>query len=76
MGTITIQGLSPKQRFFADILWKFSEGDDVKRFIESLPKDDQDEAHSVVEMMIWAVMDEYSQTDVAEGLLKKFTLAK
>ena len=72
MGNITIKGLSPKQRFYADILWKFSDGDDVKRFIAALPLSEQNEAHTVVEMMIWAVMDEYSQTDISSDYLKRY----
>jgi hypothetical protein len=77
MGNITITGLSPKQRIFADIIWQFEDSDMVTQFIDSLPTaQDRIEAHAVVEMMILSVMDEYSQVDEAEEYLKKFRLSR
>lgn len=70
--SIAIQGLSPKQKLFADILWKYNSKEEVHTFINALPKSDQNEATTVVHLMIWAVMDEYSQIDDAEDYLKKF----
>jgi hypothetical protein len=55
---IQIEGLSKKQKMFADIIWSFDTQDQVKQFIASLPEKDRKQAQTVCELMILAFIDE------------------
>jgi hypothetical protein len=55
---ITIEGLSAKQRFLADIIWSFDDYADVKRFIDSLPPGERKDAQGIVELMKMATMEQ------------------
>ena len=70
---IQIQGLSAKQRAFADILWACDGRDQVAGFLKSLPTSQRREAEVVLHMMIAAVYDncEEIQPETTE-LLDKF----
>lgn len=70
MSTITIEGLSAKQRFFADILWQLNGRDQVDAFIDSLPQRERNEANVVLAMMVAAVFDQVTDTTDAERILK------
>ncbi len=72
---IQIEGLNAKQRALADIIWACQSREAVHRFIHSLPKGDQDQAHVVLEMMMLAVWDNIDGVDseVVE-LLDKFRI--
>ena len=70
---ITIQGLNPKQRLFADILWSLNGQSDVNRFINSLPTAERREATVVMNMMVAAVFDQLVNDDLsaAQDLIKR-----
>jgi hypothetical protein len=70
---ITITGLSRKQRAMADMVWHMTSAE-LESFITSLhPKDSRD-ARLVVELMMWAALDEEMNTDLAQAQLDKFRL--
>lgn len=69
---ITIQGLSPRQCLFADILWKCQGRDHVEQFVQSLPLEFQQEARTVLNMMVAAVFDELSDTSDAAEILNRY----
>lgn len=68
---ITIQGLSPRQCLFADIIWKLNGQDEVYAFIGSLPAEFRAEAQTVMNMMVAAVFDEITDTETAQQLLNR-----
>jgi hypothetical protein len=73
MSNIAIQGLSKKQRLFADIMWSLDSTDQVTTFIRSLPKKDRLQAQVVCEMMILACIDEVdSVEDSTVDLINSF----
>lgn len=74
MNDITIEGLSPKQMAFADIMWGMEGQEQVQEFLAMLPKAERKEAETVVEMMILAFMDRVQETKMATTLLTQFTL--
>ena len=69
---IQIEGLNLQQRLFADILWKCQGRDQVEAFIRGLPQTFQGEARVVLDMMVAAVFDDITDTDLAQDLLDKF----
>jgi hypothetical protein len=73
MSNIVIEGLSKKQRLFADIMWSLDSTDQVTTFIRSLPKKDRLQAQVVCEMMILACIDEVdSVEDSTVDLINSF----
>lgn len=56
--TIQIEGLTKKQKLFADLMWSMDGKDEVEAFIRSLPKKDREQAQVVCELMILALFDE------------------
>ena len=62
---IAIEGLNRRQRMLADIIWALDSKDQVLSFISTLPLKDRLEAEVVVEMMIWAYIDEVETIDPA-----------
>jgi hypothetical protein len=73
MSNIVIEGLSKKQRLFADIMWSLDSTDQVTTFIRSLPKKDRLQAQVVCELMILACIDEVdSVEDSTVDLINSF----
>ena len=73
MSNIVIEGLSKKQRLFADIMWSLDSTDQVTTFIRSLPKKDRQQAQVVCELMILACIDEVdSVEDSTVNLINSF----
>ena len=66
---ITIEGLSYRQRAFADIMWKCQSREQVLGFIRSLPAEFRNEARTVLEMLLAATFDELTDTTEATDLL-------
>jgi len=60
---VTVEGLSKRQRVFADIIWNLNSQAQVDAFIQTLPKAQRLEAEAVVEMLILAVIDEVDTID-------------
>ena len=71
---ITIAGLNPKQRALCDIMWGLEEYEAVEAFIATLPKAERKECRSLIQMMILAFVDEVTEVDEAQSVLKQFTL--
>jgi hypothetical protein len=71
---ITIAGLTAKQKALCDIMWTLEEYDAVEAFIATLPKAERQECRSLVQMMIMAFVDEITEVDEAQTVLKQFTL--
>jgi hypothetical protein len=71
---ITITGLSPKQKALCEIMWALEEYDAVEAFIATLPKAERTECRSLIQMMILAFVDEITEVDEAQTVLKQFTL--
>ena len=71
---IEIQGLSPKQMALADIMWAISSKEGVDAFIATLPKAEQRECKSLIELMQLAFMDEITDTQEASKVIDKFML--
>ncbi len=73
MSEIVIQGLSKKQRLFADIMWSLDSTEQVTAFIRSLPVKDRQQAQVVCELMILACIDEVdSVEDSTVDLINSF----
>jgi hypothetical protein len=71
---ITIAGLNPKQKALCDIMWTLEEYDAVEAFIATLPRAERQECRSLIQMMILAFVDEVTEVDEAQSVLKQFTL--
>jgi hypothetical protein len=67
--TVQIQGLSKRQRAIADVLWMMQTREDAERFIASLALDTQRDAHTVVEMMQLAIIDEIDSVEESTRLI-------
>ena len=68
---IEIQGLNPKQMALADIMWSISSKEGVEAFIATLPRAEQLECKSLIELMQLAFMDEVSDTHEASMVIDK-----
>jgi len=71
---IEIQGLSPKQMALADIMWAISSKEGVEAFIATLPRAEQRECNTLIELMQLAFMDEVNDTQEANQVIDKFML--
>ena len=69
---IEIHGLSPKQMALADIMWAISTQEGVESFIATLPKKDQRDCRTIIELMQLAFADEIQDTTEAQELLSQF----
>ena len=69
---IEIQGLTTKQMALADIMWAISSREGVESFISTLPKSDQRDCRTIIELMQLAFMDEVDSVDEARELLAQF----
>jgi hypothetical protein len=69
---IEIQGLTPKQMALADIMWAISSREGVESFISTLPRSDQRDCRTIIELMQLAFADEITDTTEAQELLSQF----
>lgn len=69
---IEIRGLSTKQMALADIMWTIDSKDGVESFISTLPKKDQRDCRTIIELMQLAFADEITDTTEAQELLAQF----
>ena len=63
MSKVQIDGLNQRQRAIADVLWLMNGQDEVRAFIKALHPSMRAEAEVVVDMMIYAVLDEIETVD-------------
>ena len=69
---IEIQGLSAKQVALADIMWAISTREGGESFISTLPKSDQRDCRTIIELMQLAFADEITDVTEARELLAQF----
>lgn len=69
---IEIHGLSAKQIALCDIMWTISSREGVESFIRTLPKSDQRDCKTLIELMQLAFLDEVTDTTEAQALLSQF----
>jgi len=69
---IQIHGLSTKQMALADIMWAISSREGVESFISTLPKADQRDCRTIIELMQLAFADEITDVTEAQELLAQF----
>jgi hypothetical protein len=69
---IEIRGLSTKQMALADIMWTIDSKAGVESFISTLPKKDQRDCRTIIELMQLAFADEITDTTEAQELLAQF----
>lgn len=69
---IQIEGLNRKQMALADIMWAISSQEGVEAFIGTLPKADQHDCRTIIELMKMAFADEITDTTDAQEVLKQF----
>lgn len=74
MSIIQIEGLTKRQRALADIMWSMDSPNDVASFIESLPDEQAREARTVMNLMVWAMLDTVMDTDMAQPILERYRL--
>lgn len=67
---IEIQGLSSKQMALCDIMWAISTREGVENFIATLPRRDQLECRSLIELMQLAFLDEVTDTHEASRVIQ------
>jgi hypothetical protein len=58
---ITIQGLTELQRDLADQLWSLDTTEDIEQWMATLPKSLKREAWVVMNMIIWAELDQFME---------------
>lgn len=69
---IQIEGLTQRQRIIADVLWDLDSQEAVENFIKSLSGAAQQEAVTIMTLMIWAALDTVTETNLAEQVLERF----
>lgn len=73
---ITIDGLNPRQRILADMIWACDSKADINRLMEFLPTQEmKDEAQVIIDLMLMATIEQcydgISPMDEAKKVLKK-----
>lgn len=67
----TIQGLTELQRDIADRLWALDTTEDIEQYIATLPRSLKREAWVVMNMIIWAELDDIEDiTDATQDLIR------
>lgn len=72
--TIILQNLNKRQRALADQLWQMDSRAEVDEFVQSLPFAAQRDAKVVIDLLLWAQLDEFMETKLAEKVLDKYRL--
>lgn len=68
---IQIAGLTPKQVALCDIMWAISSREGVEDFIRTLPKAEQRECRTLIELMQLAFLDDITDTPDAERVIQQ-----
>lgn len=70
----TITGLTELQRDIADRLWALDTTEDINDYIHSLPKSLRREAWVVMQMIIWAELDDIKDIrDDTQALIRSIS---
>jgi hypothetical protein len=57
---ITIHNLTHKQKLLLDVMWELDTMEKVQQFIHTLPKQDAQDAHSLLQIAIWESIEQES----------------
>jgi hypothetical protein len=71
---IKIDGLTLEQRCIADMMWNMETQEEVHEFIQCLDGEQQRDAVTVLKMIMWAMLDDVMDTDLAQEQLQQFML--
>lgn len=70
----TIQGLTELQRDIADRLWALDTTEHIEQYIATLPRSLKREAWVVMNMIIWAELDDIEDiTDATQDLIRSIS---
>jgi 23S rRNA C2498 (ribose-2'-O)-methylase RlmM len=61
--TIQLTGLTKQQHQIADMIWNCESEQDVEQLIQNLPRAYKQDAVTIHQLMIAAVMDQYMEID-------------
>lgn len=64
---IQLEGLSVLQRELAQRIWEIQDHDELMEFVRGLPRSVAIEAHTVIQMILMAQIDEEDLGDMAEA---------
>ena len=64
--TITLTGLTRQQHQIADMIWNCDSQEDVQRLMRAMPEAYKQDAETIYQLMIAAVMDQH--TDITEDV--------
>lgn len=64
---IRLEGLSSLQRELAQRIWEIQDHDELMEFVRSLPRSVAIEAHTVIQMILMAQIDEEDLGDMSEA---------
>lgn len=70
-GTVTLYGLTARQRVLADVMWTLNSRKGVEGFIRSLPHQDQLTCRSIIECMQLTFTDCCEDTTQANEILDR-----
>jgi hypothetical protein len=62
-----LQGLNSRQQVLADIMWSLDGFDEVQAFIRTLPLRERAEAHTIIDLMKMALVEQYAEGMSADG---------
>jgi hypothetical protein len=68
---IEIPGLTSKQVALCDIMWTISSKEGVESFIRTLPKADQRDCKTLIELMQLAFLDQVDDTQIAQRVIQQ-----
>lgn len=64
---IQLEGLSALQRELAQRIWEIQDHNELMEFVRSLPRSVAIEAHTVIQMILMAQIDEEDLGDMSEA---------
>lgn len=64
---IQISGLTPLQRELCDRIWDMGSQEEIMAWFETLPRSVAHEAYVMMQMIIWAVIDQEPLGDLSQA---------
>jgi hypothetical protein len=64
---LELQGLNSRQQVLADIMWSLEGWDEVQAFICTLPPRERAEAHTIIDLMKMALVEQYAEAMREDG---------
>lgn len=73
--SIVVHDINQQQKEMIDKMWSLDTRDDLERWIATLPRPQQQEARTLEEMLVWAVIDqqvdEMTHYNLAANMIEK-----